>query len=336
MAHRPPAPVESLALSALAGGAGLLVAYALASSLRDMRVLSWFPDLAMLEIDSRVLLFCLATSVLTVLVFGVLPALMASRTDIRATLGRGGRTLVSPHRLRSGLVVAQIALSLTLVTGAGVLNRSLQNLFGADLGANVDQVIELSLRPYFLGYDDKRSARVLADAMDALRRQGFPNLALSFPEPLTSNGSTITVRTPAMAATEERVVVESSVTPTYFDVLRIPLLSGRALTESEYSEPESVSPMPVVLNATLARDLFGDAPAVGRTFELGRSIGMREIAATALVIGVASDTRSSQVRGTPRGKLYHAREAGYRFGSILVKSRWTAWRCRRANPGSCR
>jgi predicted permease len=311
--------IESLGLSLLAGGLGLGTAMLLTLTLRGMRLLSYFPDIADVEIDGRVVAFCLLVSVATILVFGLLPALSAARTDIHGVLGRGGRGVASSHRLRRGLVVVQIALSLTLVVGAGVLNRSLQNLFAADIGVNLNNIINLDLKPDLLGYSDRRSAQVVSDTMGGLRLAGFRDVAVSYPTPLTLNGSTITVRTAAMSAPQDTLALQSSVSPDYFLVMQIPL-AGRTFTEAERHQPESVNPMPVVLSSTLARDLFGSASAIGRTFEMERYIGMAKLPSTALVIGVAGDTRSGAVRTAPRAQIYYARQSTWRYGAILVRS----------------
>ena len=121
--------IESIGLATLAGGLGLVAAVLLTVSLRGLRLLEFFPDLQNIEIDARVLSFSVFVTVATVLAFGLMPALLASRADVRRVVGRTQRTVVSSHRVRNGLVIAQVALSLTLVAGAGVLNRSLQNLF---------------------------------------------------------------------------------------------------------------------------------------------------------------------------------------------------------------
>lgn len=312
--------IESLGLAALAGGMGLAVSVLLTISMRGMRLLSSFPDLEGVEIDVRVLTFCLLVTIGTLLAFGLLPALMASRADIRGVLGRAGRAVASRHRLRNGLVIAQMSLSLTLATYAGVVNRSLQNLLASDLGMDLTDVIDLSLKPAELGYDRVRRARVLADTMDVLRQVGFRDVAVSYPGPLTAAASRIGVRTPAMAQAELKGLVDRSVSPDYFQVLRIPLLSGRTFTGAEYGEPASASPIAVILSATLAADLFGSEPAVGRTFGLDRYSGMATLSSTALVVGVAGDTRSSAVRGGQQAVLYHTRQPGYRDGQILVRS----------------
>jgi putative ABC transport system permease protein len=312
--------IESLGLSLLAGGLGLATAVALTTTLRGTRLLSYFPDIADVEIDARVLSFCLLVTIGTVVAFGLLPAVLASRTDIRGVLGRSGRSVAAPHRLRRALMIAQMAVSLTLVIGAGVLNRSLQNLLTADLGMDVDHVIALSLKPDDLGYTSGRSAQVIADVMDGLRRAGFHDVAVTFPGPLDGNSSAINIKTAAMAQPQQRIFGISSVSSGFFETLRIPLLSGRVLADREYREPDWVNPMPVVLNTTMAHDLFGNDPAVGHTFELDRYIGMASLPSTALVVGVVGDTRTGSVRGEPRPALYHARRPEYRWGTILVRA----------------
>ncbi len=312
--------IESIGLAALAGGLGLVAAVLLTATLRGVRLFEFFPDLQDIEIDARVLGFSVLVTAATVLAFGLTPALLASRADVRRVVGRTQRTVVSPHRLRNGLVIAQVALSLTLVAGAGVLNRSLRNLYATDLGMDLDHVLDLSLKPDQLGYDSARSARVVTDAVDGLRLAGFRDVAVSYPDPLAGGAGTISVRTQAMAQAEQRHPVDSSVSADYFRVLHIPLLAGRPFTDAECRESPQVDPMPVILNATLAADLFGREPPVGRTFELERYVGMATLSSTALVVGIAGDTRSSAVRGQPQAALYHARQPAWRYGHILVRA----------------
>jgi hypothetical protein len=119
---------------------------------------------------------------------------------------------------------------------------------------------------------------------------------------------------------KKKTVAESSISPSYFDVLRIPIVAGRAFTEEEFRQPASASPMPVILNETMARELFAGQPAVGRSFELERYIGMASPRSTATVVGVVRDTRSSAVRQPPRPALFHMRQPGYRWPTILVRA----------------
>lgn len=311
--------VESLGLAGLAGAMGVMAAILLTKALEGMRLLASFPELQDVPLDGRVIGFCLLVTMGTVVAFGLAPALMASRTDIRGVHGRSARTVASPHRFRSGLVIAQLALSLTLLAGAGVFNRSLQNLFLADLGANLDDVIALSLRPDDLGYDATRSARVVNDTIERLRQAGFGSVAVSYPQPLTVNGSMIRVKTDTMVEAAQRRALDCRVSPDYFNVLGIPLLSGRTFTDAESREAAAVNPMPVIVNAKLATDLFGTERAVGRMFDLERFIGMKTVFSMAVVIGVAGDTRSLDVRREPQPVLYHTRESGWRYGVTLVR-----------------
>jgi hypothetical protein len=155
--------------------------------------------------------------------------------------------------------------------------------------------------------------------MDGLRRAGFRDVAVSYPGPLNGGRSAINLKTATMAQPDTRIFGISSVSSDFFNTLRIPLLSGRVFADREYREPDGVNPMPVVLNATMAHDLFGNERAVGHTFELDRYIGMASLPSTAMVVGVVGDTRMGSVRGEPRPALYHARRPEYRWGTILVR-----------------
>ena len=310
---------ESAGIAALAGVVGLGVAIVLATALSDLRLLSWLPALERVDLDRRVLAFSLFVTSATVLVFGLVPAFVASRTNVLGALGRSTRSVAGPPRLRNVLVAAQIALSLTLVAGAGVLNRSQQLLFSTDLGLDAGHVFELSLRPEYIGYDRAKATHIVSDTFDALKREGFRNVAISYPGPLWTNAGTIAVRMDGATEFTRKTVVESSITPAYFDLLKIPVVSGRAFSESEFRQPISATPMPVIVNETMARDLFPGQPAVGRTFELERYIGMATIQVTAEIVGVARDARSSAVRTAPRPALFHMRQAPYRWPTILVR-----------------
>ena len=312
--------VEAAGLALVANVLGLALAILLTRLLSDLRLLSWLPALAEIDIDARVLAFSLGVTSATVVTFALVPALVVSRTNILGVLGRKSRGVAGPPRLRHALVVAQIAVSLTLVAGAGVLNRSLQHLLSVDLGLDAAHVFELSLRPEDIGYDRGKAARIVSDTIDALTRQGVGQVAISSPGPLFSSSATIAVRTDEMTELVKRTVADSSISPGYFGLLRIPVVSGRAFTDEEYGQPASVSPMPVMLNETMARDLFPRQPAVGRTFELERYIGMASPRSIAVVVGVVRDTGSSAVRRPPRPALFHMRQAVYRWPTILVRS----------------
>ena len=143
--------VESTALAAIANVLGLAVATVLVRSLSDLRLLSWLPAIAEVDLDWRVLLFSALVTSATVVGFGLAPALIASRANILRVLGRNARGVAGPPRLRHALVIVQIAVSLTLLAGAGVLNRSLQRLFSVDLGVDTRRVVGLSLRPEDIG-----------------------------------------------------------------------------------------------------------------------------------------------------------------------------------------
>jgi predicted permease len=159
--------VESLALSVLGGLAGIFLAMAMTRGLLALVPAEGSPLLIRPEPDLRILLFTLALTLFTGLLFGLLPALRASRPDLWTTLkdavgsiaGSGGSMF-----LRKGLVAAQVALSFLLLFGAGLFVRSLQNLRAADTGFHeLDNLVTFQIAPALNGYDDTRGARLYQD-----------------------------------------------------------------------------------------------------------------------------------------------------------------------------
>ncbi len=307
--------VEAAALASIAGGLGLVVAVVLTALARGLQVRPGVPTGASLWPDGRILLLCLLTTVVTTLLFGTLPALLASRRQARSLLARAGPSARSPHRrLRQGLVIAQIALSVSLLAGAGVLHQTVQNLTGVDLGMRLDGVSELTLGTRLLRYDDRRAADVRREVLDALRQAGVGAAAVAAPGPLAGVGIYARVQTATMAEAAPMSLAARSVSPDYFAVMGIPLLAGRTFTETEYRDAVR-NPMPVVLSASLARTLFGTEHAVGRMFE----IELPE-PSPAVVVGVVGDTRSTALRRESRPAFYHTGRPVMNAWSILVRT----------------
>ena len=312
--------VEAAVLAIAAGGLGLPFSVLLTRAVSSTPILSFLPQLGVVEIDGRVVAFCLAISTATVFVFGIVPAILGGRVDVHRTLHEGGRSVSVSGRLRAGLVAMQIAIALVLLSGAGVFARTLQNLYAVELGMDIDGVFELGLQPYRLGYDDSRSSRVIADILDRLRAAGFDQVALSSPSPLESSGTNVTVGAPLPT----RRVSLNAVSPGYFSALRIPLLAGRTFTGAEFAgdfggmpDPD---PLPLVANASMVRELFGHGPAVGQSFLLTRFIGGRNVSTLATIVGVVGDTRTQHVQREPTPRLFSAGPSAFRPRSILVRA----------------
>ena len=268
---------------------GVLAAAAAAMVLRAVPAL--VPgDIARLHevgVDGAALSFTLGLSIAAGLLFGSAPALQWSRLDLVRTLNEGGAQatggfrLLRSNRARAALAVAQVALALVLLVGAGLLLRSFVRLVTVDRGYDPANVIaarvrhrDLALRPGMtpesiadLRAASRRFQESLVDEM--VRLEGLAEVeavGVSSGLPLASGGggSTSTLRMAgAPPPTDPSDLLQFSlnvVTPGYFDVLRLRLLSGRAFTGLDGAG----SPPVLVVNETLAREVFGGEPAVGR------------------------------------------------------------------------
>src|SRR5436309_2023377 len=252
--------VECLVL-ALAGGAlGLAVsAWTAGLLLRALpieaatRVLSPDPDL-------RVGLFALAVSLLTGVVFGLVPALQATRPDVAPTLKNESGTVVGgpgPFHFRKGLVVAQIALSLLLLIGAGLFARSLMNLRTLDPGFEPERLLAFSVDPSLNGHDPARRLALCKQIQDEIAAEpGVRSVSLAREALMTNSerSSNITVEGYEAKEDEDMNPLFNGVGPGFFSTLGMPLLAGRELDDGDVLERPKVA----VVNERFARYFFGD------------------------------------------------------------------------------
>ena len=243
-------------------------------------------DIARLDeagIDPVTLAFTLGLSIAAGLLFGAAPALQWSRLDLARSLNEGneqstgGFRLLRSNRARAALAVAQVALALVLLTGAGLLLRSFVRLISVDRGYDPANVVAAGIRnpditfrpdvtPESMLAAGRRFQASLVEEMDRLAV--LPDVAavgVSSRLPLASGGGNAAVfRVEGTAPpTDPRDLQQARVnvvSPGYFDVMRLRLRSGRAFTRLDGAE----SPLVLVVNETLARELFGGEPAVGR------------------------------------------------------------------------
>ena len=285
--------VESGLLAAAGTIAGLLFAWwtggLLLSALPGdpaARSLSADPDL-------RIAGFALLAGVLTAIVFGIVPALQATRAGVTSalkeesgTVAGGGRQI----RLRRVLVVAQVALSMVLLAGSGLFARSLYNLKSLDPGFRVDDIFAFSLDPSLSGYSGDRLTglyRRMQDELTAL--PGVRSVSMSQIGALTGNNWSMTIRVDGYQAKEGEDLNPSvdGVGPRYFETMGIPLVSGREFTERDAKG----APRVAIINETMARYFFAGTNPIGRRFGFGGG------APTDIeIVGVVKDVRSLELR----------------------------------------
>ncbi len=262
---------ESVVL-ALAGGAfGVVLAYG-GVELFGRLMPGDVPRIEGLSVDARILAFSLFASVSTGLLFGFVPAVQSLRTNLSKTLKEGAAaTTTSPagRRLRGGLVVAEIALAVVLVSGGGLLSRTLVAILEVDPGFEIEGLVAVPLRTpaaYESAVQQGQFARELVEAVE--RVPGVASAALAWSTPLgPRNGMRTTMVGDPVLYDEENPVERyiHPVTPDYLPVLSIEVTAGRNLEEGD----ALMDPLPVVLSQGAAEGLFGSADPIGQTVRPG-------------------------------------------------------------------
>ncbi len=263
---------ESVLLGLAGGGLGLLLSEWAIGPLLKLSAGS-VPDVGSIGVDRWVLAFTAGVSLLTGIVFGLVPALRTAKFDLRETLNEGSRSsTMGPghHRLRAALVVSEIAVAMLLMVGAGLLMRSFARLQNVPPGFQPDHLLvaDLPLSPTAYAKPEQRFQffdRLLenARALPGVRSAG----AASF-LPVSGGGSVIHFNIygrPPKSAHDFIAAGYRTVTPNYLETLGLPLLHGRMLTGADNEK----SPPVVILNSTMARAFFHGENPLGKRMQLG-------------------------------------------------------------------
>jgi putative ABC transport system permease protein len=263
---------ESLLLSAGGVVAGWLLAQWLLAT-----VLKFSPEqvrhMGEIKLDAGVLVFTVVLSVLTGLLFGLAPALSATKLNLNESLKDGARLLSSgprQHRLRGALVVLEIALALILLTGSGLLLKSFANLRTIALGFNPDRLLTMRLRLPFGGYKEPaQRVNFFQQTLANLQRlPGVEAAGICFSLPMTGDGATDRVwieGRPAPPVGEEPVLRGGSVSAEYFKAMGIPLVHGRAFSEDEVWQGRPV----IIVNEAFSRRFFPGENPIGKRVKVG-------------------------------------------------------------------
>ena len=296
---------ESLLLSLFSGVIGLLVAVwgidlLVALSPADL------PRVKEVSIDLRVLGFTLAVSLLTGILFGILPALRASRPNLNERLKAGGRSATSGtnrQHLRGFLVISEIALSLVLLVGAGLLIRSFLRLQAVNPGFNPTNVLTMQID--LSGPKYKTGAQVIAFHKQLLERlkqlPGVQHASTRSFVPIANDASfaylRFNVERRRGEVSEVPAAFYNAVSPDYFDAMRIPLLKGRGFSESDVRGSQNVA----IINSTLAKRFFGGEDAIGNRISVEDNPKEED---WITIVGIAGDTKPRELRSEPVAELY--------------------------------
>jgi putative ABC transport system permease protein len=290
---------ESLLLALIGAAAGIFLASASTQYLLNLLASGRTRILLDVHPDARALVFTGTLSILTALLFGLAPALRASRTDLIRSLKENGRGLEfggSRQRLSRCLIVTQIALSLILLVGAGLFLRTLRNLHSIDLGFERENVLLVALDPSHSGYGTEQTRRSFLGLLDWLQAiPGVRSASLSWNPPVAGGGSsrTVSVEGRAPGPEAEREIFLNWVAPRYFETLGVPLIAGRDFDSHDTFD----SPRVVIINQNMARAFFGDANPIGQRIRF-EDKDIREI------VGVVADSHYLEIREQITPTLY--------------------------------
>lgn len=298
---------ESALLSIIGGTIGIALAQLSVKILRGMTALN-LPRSAEIRIDGPVLLFAIVLSLLAGLVFGLAPALSASRPDLAAVLrGTGQAAGVSGSlRLhsRSLLVVGQVALSTVLLVSAALLIESLARVYRVDPGFQVSNLLTMRLTPSPVRYDtdQKRAAfyQSLIDQVNSL--PGVSSAAITRTLPMTGWAATpihVIGRT-EMKLNERPIAIIQNVSSQYFQTMKIPLRRGRNFAASDDAATESVA----IIDETMARTFWPQYPAGPDPVGQRVLIGVRP--QPIRIVGIAADTRQAGLSEPSKSGIYLA------------------------------
>ena len=288
---------ESLVLAVIGAAMGVLLATLAVPVLRDMGQTA-IPRLDELSIDWRVVSFGIGASLVTGILFGIAPALQASRANLNDVLRSGGR-VAAAGRLRSILIVTSVAMALVLLVGAGLVGRSFERLMRVDYGFSTEGVFTaaLTLPNGRYGQRAQRAAfyseavRRLA-ATPGVRAVGFTNIAPfsggSTAMPIAVLGRQLT------SADEYLSAAWRSVSPGYFAAIGVPLRKGRLIAVSDGEQ----APPVVVITETTARRIWPGVDPLGQQIKLGGN------PTPWTVVGIVSDIRDQLLQQEPQPMIY--------------------------------
>jgi predicted permease len=313
--------IESLLLSLVGGAVGLIVAFwtirVLVGSIPSSTgVLGLSSDL-----DPRLLLFTLALSVLTGLLFGLIPAIKATRLNLESTLREQGSSVssgLSQVRFRKGLVVSQIVLTTVLLVVAGLFARSLKNLTALDLGVRAsNSLIAFSVAPELNGYTPQRAVALYDDLRERLAAHpGMESVSAAVIPVFTDSnaGSNVTVEGYQAQENEDTNVSQNWVGPDYFSTLGIPLVAGREFTTSDAAGGPKVA----VINEAMVQHFFANRDALGSHFAFGAGDRVRP---DIQIVGIVKDSKHASVRDKVKPFVYIPYAQFATLGRITIYAR---------------
>jgi predicted permease len=308
---------ETTLIGLLGGAGGLLIAYWGLYGL--LKLPQNFVDTTEATLDTRVLLFALAVSLITGWLFGLVPALQLAKPELQSFLKEGARGSGEGsrwNRVRGGFVIGQVALSLLLLVSSGLLIRSFDKLVRVNTGFKPEQLLSLEYRLPRSKYKDPISQwnfhRQVVEQLQQV--PGVQSASLVRGLPFSGNGGTTSIVLPDREAPPkgmEPEVLFNTAMPNYFETIGIPLLRGRVFG----SEDQAKTPAVLVINQTMARRFWPNQDAVGK------QVKFLQDGSTATIIGVVGDAKHYFLEEQQRPQMYDAysQDPGL-FATVLIRT----------------
>ncbi|HEY4283116.1 MAG TPA: ABC transporter permease [Chthoniobacterales bacterium] len=295
---------ESVLLAALGAGVGLLLATAATNVLKTF-IPATISQVQGVNIDAKVLIFTVMVATVTGIVFGLAPAMQAANFNLNDTLKEGGRDSAASskgNRLRSLLVVAEVAVSFILLIGAGLLINSFLHLRNLSPGFRADHLLTMKVDLSEVKYPDRERRIIFFD--EVLRHvralPGVQSVAVAGNLPLTYNGDSMTIGAegiPDPPPDQQPDVIYRAVGPGYVGTMGIPIIRGRDFTDQDTAEAKYV----VLIGEKTAQHFWPGQDPIGKRIKSGSTTSdapWRE------VIGVVKDVRQNDFIAPPKMQMY--------------------------------
>lgn len=290
--------LESLLLAVTGGAAGLGLAVWGIQAFRALAPVD-FPRLDEIGLEPHIAFFAFMISVLAAVIFGLAPAISASRSDLTSTMKENSATASTRQPfLRSALVITEVALALVLLTGSALMVQSMLRTLRVDPGLRTEHMVTAGVTLSATRYPSE-DAQLLFNRklFDALRAQPqFSGVALSNNSILEHSTALMSFDPATLGSTDKEVNLESrSVSPGFFSAMGIQIIHGREFSDQD----QKGSPDVVIINQSMAQRFFPQHDAVGRSIKFSP-----QDKNSTQIIGVVADTRDIQLNAKPRPEIY--------------------------------
>ena len=306
---------ENVLLALVGGLAGILVGRWGSAAISSIPIQTDLPLNFDFSFDWRVFVYALAAALFTGIVAGIVPALRASRGNLSAILHGGGRSMAEgKHRLRSGLVVAQVAASLMLLIVAGLFMRSLGQVQKSDLGFDPSHILNVAMDPNELGYNDAQGREFYRTLLDRVRvLPGVESATIANAAPMSYYGNTDGINIegyqPPPGEPPAPLVPMNAVATDYLKTMGIALVRGRTITAAD----DDKAPHVAVINEAMAKRFWPNQDPIGHKFTMNT-----DAKHSIEIVGIAKDARYQGLVGAINPYFYIALEQNYSLNTLAT------------------